>query len=137
MRPAGARHENGTPICHSPGPKERIPSISMQWTESLTLDNARMSVNQLREEVRSCYGIRLGTTKINELRHFLKDEFKPPKHILLLTPEQKQDQLWFAQMMLQNAWKAKNLIFSDESRFVLDGDKGCLWRLNTRHSRTA
>ena len=72
-----AHYRDGTPICHTPGPKYAIPPEVVQFIETFTLENAGVSAKDLRAQLLARHGIRLGATKINEIRHFLKFEFKP------------------------------------------------------------
>jgi hypothetical protein len=96
-----------------------------------------MSATRIKEELWARYEIRLGATEINDMRKFLKFEFRPPKYIQQLTVDQKQWRLWFAQEMMNNTWEVANVIFSDESRFVLDGDKGNVWRRRGEDNESA
>jgi transposase len=87
---AVSHFRDGTPICHTPGPTGIIPPEIVQFIETFMLDNAGMSTQGIRAQLLTQHGIRLGATKINEIRRFLKFEFKPPKHIQKLTDDQKQ-----------------------------------------------
>jgi hypothetical protein len=64
-------------MCRGPRLKEQILSGAVQITESLTVENATMNAKHLRHELLSRYDIRLKAPKINELRHFLRFEYKP------------------------------------------------------------
>jgi hypothetical protein len=55
---------------------------------------------------------------------------RPPKHI-------QQKQLWFAAVTLRNEWHVQNLTFSNESRFVLNGDKGYVWKRRCEYNASA
>jgi hypothetical protein len=40
-------------------------------------------------------------------------------------------------VILRNQWNVQNLIFRDESRFALDGDKGYVWRRRGEYNQSA
>jgi transposase len=126
-----AHYLNGDPVRHTPGPRKKTTESVIRIIEFVTLQNASMSTRELRIMLEHQYGITLGVTRINDARHFLKFNYKPPKIIQDLNDEQKQWRIWFAQQILDGGWDRfppKHVLFSDEAKFELTDDRGYVWR---------
>ena len=109
------------------GPLKVTPVIRARIVQ-LTLQDARLSDSDVAEIITKEFKIKLSRCTVNTIRHSEKFNFKPLKHCQLLTESQMQERLQFVKSYRDKELPTENLLFSDESRFILESDKRWVWR---------
>ena len=103
--------------------------------------DAHITLNQLQKSISEKFEMAIAISTIAEGCKMLRYKYKPPKHRQLLTPKQKSDRVSFAYSMINMYYEDEidllNIVFSDESRFVLGDDKRWVWRRNGEYNPTS
>ena len=124
-------HTNQIPAPHTMGRPRVITPQMITHIEKKLLENARMTLFQMKNSIKQTFNIELSMTTIARTYRNLKFQYRPPKHRQLLTSQQKNNRVSFAYSMINKAYEEEidlsTLVFSDESRFVLGTDKRWIW----------
>ena len=115
---------NGESMDHRSGRPRVCNQSVVQYIETQTLLDARLSDGDLARLVEKDLGVTVHRTTILRVRRRLGFSYRPPMVIQDLNSTQKGQRLQFATEMLRalNSCPWMKIIFSDESRFCLGPD---------------
>ena len=125
------KHNGTVPEKQPIKPTKLTPEV-LTIINTQILENAHLTLNNLQDIIKKKLDLSISLSTISIGLKRLKFYYKPPKHTQLLTPKQKSDRVAFAYTMLNMFYSSlidfNDIIFSDESRFILGDDKRWVWR---------
>lgn len=98
----------------------------MRYMDDLWSINALISDDQMCTMINARFGTHLSRPTITRRRRELRYEYRPPKVIQNLSPEQRAIRVEFCRFVLERREEYRVIVFSDESRFARGPDNG--WR---------
>ncbi len=113
------------------GSKKKTTSRQDRRIVTLALKNRRLSLNELGNAVRKQYDVQISTKTIQRRLHDTKLFGRAARKKPLLTKKHRQARMkWCRDKRNWTAAQWKKVIWSDESKFCLVGNKGCqrVWR---------
>ena len=102
---------------------ERLISVIDDYISS----DGRRSVSEIQSHLKANEHVTVSSDTILRTLKLLGFRYRPPKKRPNITAENKNNRLKFARSMLQAEVPFRKIIFSDESRFCKDSDKGYVW----------
>lgn len=102
--------------------------ISKDEIEGLRYAYPHLSDARIAQIVSKNLEIQISRSTINRVEHILNFHFQPPKIKQNLTQPQIQKRILFSRRVLIDKISGDDIIFSDESRFVLGTDNRWVWR---------
>ena len=118
--------KKGLSIDHRMGRPPKITQPMLDYTEMLSLTNARLTDRHITSLVNEKFSTNVSKTTIARIRRKLGFIYRPPLAKQELNELQKQMRLEFCNWVLQNRSHVNNIVFSDESRFEKGPDN--TWR---------
>ena len=109
--------KKGLSIDHRMGRPPKITQPMLDYTEMLSLTNARLTDRHITSLVNEKFSTNISKTTIARIRRKLGFIYRPPLAKQELNELQKQMRLEFCNWVLQNRSHVNNIVFSDESRF--------------------
>ena len=121
-------------------PKKLTPNVLLD-INSMIRENAKTTLNKMSQTISNKESISISKTTISRGCNILRYKYKPPQRTINLSEIQKINRVNFSKTMLSKSFRKKidlfNIIFSDESRFVLGDDKQWVWRRYGERNPTA
>lgn len=108
--------------------KLKVTPQIRDYIESFTLMNRKASSKSCASKIKDLFNVKLSDTTVNVVRHELKFKYAPKIRTFMLTEEQKQARLAFAEHHLQNSTIWSNVLFTDESYFELGTESSKIWK---------
>ena len=113
-----------SPCIQTPNKRE----ICRNELEALRIEFPNASDSKIAELIKRNLGIEISRSTINRIEHALNFKYLPLKHKQNLTESQKRNRVLFSYNILKEGINGEDIIFSDESRFVLGTDRHWVWR---------
>ena len=102
---------------HSCGRPSVIIDEMKAFIDSTWLGDARITDASMTKLVNSRFHTDISESTVCRCRQELKFEYRPPKVVQDLSPQQVEQRVEFCQWVLSHEQNFQNVIFSDESRF--------------------
>jgi len=128
IRDVKKSNESGIPIIRKKSGPNKITSPMRARVVQLTLYSGARSDTSVAQMVSKEFRTPISRSSVNMIRHEERFNYKPPKVCQLLTKDHLQERLQFTSSYLNGEFPTTNLIFSDESRFVMQSDNQWVWR---------
>jgi hypothetical protein len=123
-------------ISHKTIPKTKSTKENIARIITLREQYRYASDQWIANEMFRHFHIVISKSLVNKITHSAKFKFLPTKKRERLTEKQRTKRLKFATTMLRSSLPLNEIIYSDESRFVLGADKRWVWRRRGDHDDT-